>query len=95
MSLVKTLGGYSQTKGHGLKLVDLALKSKAQVLPEVWVDRDMEEGIFQVQRCSPVHGPNEISDFERRFQHEGVEHFEIYDRSPGALFYNTRKTWRM
>ena len=73
MSIVKTLGGYSQTKGHGLKLVDLALKSKAQVLPEVGLDRDMEEGIFQVQRYSPVHGPNRIPDFERRFQQKGVE----------------------
>ena len=69
--LGKNSWGYSQTKGHGPKLVDLALKSKAQVLPEVGVDRDMEEGIFQVQRYSPVHGPDGIPDEGRCFHFEG------------------------
>jgi len=55
--------GCGQSERHGTKLVDLASKGEAQVLPVVGMDRNMEESIFQVQGNPPLHGfdgaPNE------------------------------------
>ena len=74
----KNLWVCSQTIGYDPTLVDLALKGKAQVLPEVGVDGNMEECIFQVQRYSPVHGPDGVPDegwcfhFDRRFHQKSV-----------------------
>ena len=64
----KNLWGCSQPKGHGPKLVDLASKGEAQVLPVVGIYRKMEECIFQVQGHSPVHGIDGVS-YEGRSLH--------------------------
>ncbi|KAH3776438.1 hypothetical protein DPMN_177863 [Dreissena polymorpha] len=64
----KNSWGCSQPKGHGLKLVDLASKGQAQVLPVVVRDRNMEECIFQVQGQSPVHEFDGVS-YEGRSLH--------------------------